>query len=107
MADVSQILDRVSHHVSCEFHLAYTSGTLILISNQCDKGAGNTLVAECKTGNSKGKVMISRKSTSVLLVFTAFVQYDVWYLLGELSIYPNPVVSKSRRKVPTTNRVGL
>jgi hypothetical protein len=32
-------------------------------------------------------------------VFTAFVKYDVWYLLGKLSIYqyPNTVVGKSRR----------
>jgi len=38
----------------------------------------------------------------LIRVFTAFVKYDVWYLLGELSIniyqYPHTVVGKSRRK---------
>jgi len=36
----------------------------------------------------------------LITVFTVFVKYDVWYLLGGLSIYqyPNTVVSKSRRK---------
>jgi len=73
---------------------------VVLISDQCDNEAGNTLVAECKTGNRRGRVMISWKITSVLLVFTAFVKYYVWYLLGELSIYqyPNTVVDKSCRK---------
>jgi len=33
-------------------------------------------------------------------VFTPFVKYEVWYLLGKLSIYryPNTVVDRSRRK---------
>jgi len=41
-------------------------------------------------------------------VFTTFVKYDLWYLLGKLSIYqyPNAVVGKSRHcQVPTTTEL--
>ena len=43
----------------------------------------------------------------VVRVFTPFVKYDVWYLLGELSTYqyPNTVIGRSAASADY-NRVG-
>ena len=71
---------------------------VVVISDQCDNGAGSTLVTGCKTRSRNGRAMISWKITSVssVSVFTAFVKYDVWYYLGDHFIYqyPNIVVGK-------------